>query len=114
MLSLDNSSFALPIDAEGGIGNDKVELVSGKLIIRESIAKLHVVGIAVVDHGVGHSDTHGEGIQLLSEGLYRSIAVQLLQALFHAGEHLAGTHGHIVHRTVDAIFVGNGVIVGQQ
>ena len=67
-----------------------------------------------MDHGISHSDTHGKRIQFLAEGLHRSVFVQLLQTFFHTGKHLACAHGHIVYGAVNAVIIGDGIIIRQQ
>lgn len=85
-------------------------MISVKLIVVQRVAKLHIVGIAPTDQHVGLGDTKGEGVQLLAKAGDIRIGIQLFQPLLHAGEHLAGAHGHVVDRLGDAILV-EGVLV---
>ena len=114
MLCLHRSGLPLPVNAEGGIGDTVVKLVAVELIVVQGVAELHVVGIAPTDQHVGLGDAKGEGVQLLAKTGDIRIGIQLLQPLLHAGEHLAGAHGHVVDRLSDAIPVEGVLVTGHQ
>ena len=96
----------LPVDAEGRVGDDVLEGESGELIFRQSITEPHIVGVAAPDHHVRLGDGKGGGVELLPEAGHLNVAVQLVDALFHAAEHLAGAHGHIVNGHAAGVEVG--------
>lgn len=98
----------LPVDAEGRVGDDVLEGESGELIFRQSITEPHIVGIAAPDHHVCLGDGKGGGVELLPEAGYLNVAVQLVDALLHAAQHLAGAHGHIVNGHAAGVEVGFG------
>ena len=95
-----------PVDAEGRVGDDVLEGESGKLIFRQSVTEPHIVGVAALDHHVCLGNGKGGGIELLPEAGRLNVAVQLVDALFHAAQHLAGAHGHIVNGHAAGIEVG--------
>lgn len=96
----------LPVDAEGRVGDDVLEGEPGKLILGQGITEPHIVGVAAADHHVRLGDGKGGGVELLPEAGHFNVAVQLVDALFHAAEHLAGAHGHIVNGHAAGIEVG--------
>ena len=98
----------LPVDAEGRVGDDVLEGESGELIFRQSITEPHIVGVAAPDHHVRLGDGKGGGVELLPEAGYLNVAVQLVDALLHAAQHLAGAHGHIVNGHAAGVEVGFG------
>ena len=98
----------LPVDAEGRVGDDVLEGEPGELILGQSIAEPHIVGVAAADHHVRLGDGKGGGVELLPEAGHLNVAVQLVDALFHAAEHLAGAHGHIVNGHAAGVEVGFG------
>lgn len=98
----------LPVDAEGRVGDDVLEGESGKLILRQSITEPHIVGVAAPDHHVCLGDGKGGGVELLPEAGHLNVAVQLVDAFFHAAQHLAGAHGHIVNGHAAGVKVGFG------
>ena len=98
----------LPVDAEGRVGDDVLEGEPGELILRQSIAEPHIVGVAAADHHVRLGDGKGGGVELLPEAGHLNVAVQLVDALLHAAEHLAGAHGHIVNGHAAGVEVGFG------
>ena len=51
-------------------------------------------------------DGKGGGVELLPEAGHLNVAVQLVDALLHAAQHLAGAHGHIVNGHAAGIEVG--------
>ena len=71
----------------GGVGNHEIEFITGEFVIGQRVTELHIVRITVMNKRIRHCHTHGEWVDLLAEGLHRSVAVQLLQPLLHAGEH---------------------------
>lgn len=97
-----------PVDAKGWVGDDVLEGESGELVFRQSVAEPHVVGVAAADHHVGLGDGEGGRVELLPEAGHFDVAVQLVYALFHAAEHLAGTHRHIVDGHAAGVEVGFG------
>ena len=98
----------LPVDAEGRVGDDVLEGEPGKLIFRQSITEPHIVGVAAADHHVRLGDGKGGGVELLPEAGHLNVAVQLVDALLHAAQHLAGAHGHIVNGHAAGVEVGFG------
>ena len=104
----------LPIDAERRVGDDVIELVLRELIVVQGVAELHVVRIAAANQHVGFGDAVGEGVQLLPERGDDRIRIQLMQPFFHAGEHLTGSHGHVVNRFVDSLAGSGSSIPGHQ
>lgn len=110
VLHLHRRGLPFPVDAEGGIGDAVVELVAIELVVVQGVAKLHIVRVTPTDQHVRLGDAEGEGVQLLAETGNIRVGVQLLQPLLHAGEHLAGAHGHVVDRLGDALPV-EGVLV---
>ena len=96
----------LPVNAEGRVGDDVLEGEPGELILRQSITEPHIVGVAAPDHHVRLGDGKGGGVELLPEAGHLNVAVQLVDALFHAAEHLAGSHRHIVNGHAAGIEVG--------
>ena len=98
----------LPVDAEGRVGDDVLEGESGELILRQSITEPHIVRVAAADHHVRLGDGKGGGVELLPEAGHLNVAVQFVDALFHAAEHLAGAHGHIVNGHAAGVEVGFG------
>ena len=59
-----------------------------------------------LEHHVRLGDGKGGGVELLPEAGYLNVAVQLVDALLHAAQHLAGSHGHIVNGHAAGIEVG--------
>ena len=110
MLCLHRSGLPLPVNPEGRVGDAVVKLVAVEFIVVQGVAELHVVGIAPTDQHVRLGNAEGEWVQLLAETGDIRVGVQLLQPLFHAGEHLAGAHGHVVDRLGDALPV-EGVLI---
>ena len=100
--------LSLPVNAEGRVGDDVLEGESGKLIFRQSITEPHIVGVAAPDHHVCLGNGKGGRVELLPEAGHLNVAVQLVDALLHAAEHLAGAHGHIVNGHAAGIEVGFG------
>lgn len=100
--------FPFPVDAEGRVGDDVLEGEAGELILRQSIAEPHIVGVAAADHHVRLGDGKSGGVELLPEAGHLNVAVQLVDALLHAAEHLAGAHGHIVNGHAAGVEVGFG------
>ena len=98
----------LPVDAEGRVGDNVLEGEPGELILRQSITEPHIVGVAAPDHHVRLGDGKGGGVELLPKAGHLNVAVQLMDALFHAAEHLAGSHGHIVNGHAAGVKVGFG------
>lgn len=98
----------LPVDAEGRVGDDVLEGEPGELIFRKGIAEPHIVRVAAPDHHVRLGDGKGGGVELLPEAGHLNVTVQLVDALFHAAQHLAGSHGHIVNGHAAGIEVGFG------
>ena len=98
----------LPVDAEGRVGDDVLEGETGELILRQSITEPHIVGVAAPDHHVRLGDGKGGGVELLPEAGHLNVAVQLVDALLHAAQHLAGAHGHIVNGHAAGVKVGFG------
>ena len=98
----------LPVDAEGRVGDDVLEGEPGELILRQGVTEPHIVGVAAPDHHVRLGDGKGGGIELLPEAGHLNVAVQLVDALFHAAQHLAGAHGHIVNGHAAGVKVGFG------
>ena len=98
----------LPVDAEGRVGDDVLEGESGELIFRQSITEPHIVGVAAPDHHVRLGDGKGGGIELLPKAGHLNVAVQLVDALLHAAQHLAGSHGHIVNGHAAGVEIGFG------
>lgn len=96
----------LPVNAEGRVGDDVLEGESGELILRQSITEPHIVGVAAPDHHVRLGDSKGGGVELLPEAGHLNVAVQLVDALLHAAQHLAGAHGHIVNGHAAGVQVG--------
>ena len=47
-----HGGFALPVDTKGRIGNHEVKLIAGKFIIGQGVAKLHIVRVTTVNHGI--------------------------------------------------------------
>ena len=109
-LGLHGLLLPLPVDAEGRVGDDVLEGEAGELVLGQGITEPHVVGVAAADHHVGLGDGEGGGVELLPEAGHFDVAVQLVDALLHAAEHLAGAHGHIVDGHAAGVEVG----VGQQ
>ena len=108
---LDGFLLPLPVDAEGRVRNAVLEGIAGELIVGEGIAETHIVRIPAADHHIGLGDGEGAGVELLAEAGDLDVAVQVVDALLHTGEHLAGAHGHIV----DGDVAGMGQIrVGEQ
>ena len=97
-----------PVNAEGRVGDDVLEGESGELILRQSVTKPHIVGVAAPDHHVRLGDGKGGGVELLPEAGHLNVAVQLVDALLHAAEHLAGAHSHIVNGHTTGVEVGFG------
>ena len=97
-----------PVDAEGRVGDDVLEGESGKLILRQGVTEPHIVGVAAPDHHVRLGDGEGGGVELLPEAGHLNVVVQLMDALFHAAEHLAGSHGHIVNGHAAGVEIGFG------
>ena len=104
----------LPGNAEWWIGNDIVELIAAEFIIRKCIAKLHIVRITPTNQHVCFGNTESERVELLTENIHVCLAVQRFEAFFHAGQHLTGTHGHIVDSFADAIFFKGIPVPGHQ
>ena len=102
VLGLHRLLLPLPVDAERRVGDDVLEGVAGELILGQGVTEAHVVGIATPDHHVRLGNGEGGGVELLPEAGDADLRVQLMDALLHAGEHLAGAHGHVVHGDVAA------------
>ena len=113
MLRFHLRCFPLPIDTKRRIGNDEVKGHILKLIITESITKLHIVGITATDEHVGFGNTKGERIDFLPVTDKISSLIQSRKAFLHAGQHLAGAHRHIVDG-VNASFLCHAHSVGEQ
>ena len=106
MLFLHIRSFALPVDTEGRIGDAVVESVSSEFVIVQRISKLHIVGISTADEHIRLCDTEGERVDFLTVADDLCLGIQSLNPFFHAGEHLACTHGHVVHGFCGCFRVG--------
>lgn len=89
--------LAFPVDAEGRIGDAVVEGVSRELIVIQRVSELHIVGIASTDEHIRLGDSEGKRIDLLTVADDLRFGVQCLNPFFHAGEHLACAHSHVVH-----------------
>ena len=111
VLGLHGLLLPLPVDAEGRVGDDVLEGVAGELILGQGIAEAHVVGISAADHHVCLGNGEGGGVEFLPEAGDFHIGVQIVNALLHAGKHLARAHGHIIDRDVARF---RQVGVGQQ
>lgn len=92
--------LALPVDAERRVGDNVAEGIVGEFVIAERIAKPHVVGIAAANHHVRLGNGEGGGVELLPEAGDLHFRVQVMNALLHAGKHLARAHRHVVDRDV--------------
>ena len=88
--------FALPVDTEGRIGNDVVELIAGKGIVTQSVAILHAGCIAAFDEHISLCDSISFGVELLTKAGQSSILADILQALGQTTKHLGSAHSHIV------------------
>ena len=107
-------SFAFPVDAEGRIGYDVVEVVSGELVVVERVTEFHVLRVAAAYQHIRLGDTVSKGVQLLSEGRNHRFGIQLVQALLHTGQHLARAHRHVVDGLVHAARRGGTAVAGYQ
>ena len=103
-LRLHRLLLPLPVDAKGRVADAVLEGVAGKLVVGKGVAKPHVVRVAAADHHVRLGDGKGGRVELLAETADGHVGVQLVDALLHAGEHLAGAHGHVYK---DAVFDTN-------
>ena len=110
-LRLHRLLLPLPVDAKGRVADAVLEGVAGELVVGQGVAEPHVVRVAAANHHVRLGDGEGRGVELLAEAADGHVGVQLVDALLHAGEHLAGAHGHVVHG--DVARVGQ-VRVGEQ
>ena len=88
--------FTLPVNSEWRIADNILEGVAAELIVRQGVTKSHVVRITTTDHHIRFGNCESGGIELLSKTGNFNILVQIVDTLLHAGQHLAGAHGHIV------------------
>ena len=86
----------LPVDAEGRIGDAILEGEALELVVGQGVAEPHVVGVSAADHHVGLGNGEGGGVELLAEAGDLDVGIQIVDTFLHAGEHLAGAHGHVV------------------
>lgn len=100
--------LTLPVDAKRRVGDDVLEGVAGELVLREGVAEPHIVRVAAANHHVGLGNGKGGRVELLPEAGHLNVAVQLVDALLHAAEHLAGAHGHVVDGHAAGVEVGFG------
>ena len=110
MLRLHRRGLPLPVNPERRVGNTVIELIAVELVIVQGVTKLHIVRVTPTDQHIRLSNAEGEGVQFLAKAGNIRIGVQLLQPLLHAGEHLAGAHGHVIDRLGDTLTV-EGVLV---
>ena len=68
-----------------------------ELVIGERVAEPHIVGVATADEHIGLRDGVGRRVDLLTEADDVTLVVQVTDTFLHTGEHLGGTHRHIVH-----------------
>ncbi len=94
----------LPLDAEGRIGEQVVELVRVRC---PSCVKLlpntMFVGVLALDQHVALQIGVGLGVEFLAEDLQLGVGVQLAQVLLGHGEHAARPAGRVVERADDAL-----------
>ena len=94
-LRLHRLLLPLPVDAKGRVADAVLEGVAGKLVVGKGVAKPHVVRVAAADHHVGLGDGERGGVELLPEAGDFHLTIKVVDALFHAGKHLARPHCHI-------------------
>ena len=95
--SLHSLLLTLPVNPEGRVGNDVAEGVVREFVFAEGVTKTHIVRIAAADHHVRLGNGEGGRVELLAEAGDLHLRIDIVNALFHAAEHLTGAHGHVVN-----------------
>ena len=90
--------LAFPVNTEGRVGDDIIELVAAERIIAQGVAVFHARSVAALDEHICLSDGVGFGIELLPEAGQSGIAAHILQPLGQAAQHLRSAHCHIIGR----------------
>ena len=96
-LLLHGGLFVFPLPAEGGIGEDIVKGLPGKLVIGEGVAVLDEVGVVALDEHIRLADGEGLVVDLLPEGHQLRGGVELVEVFLRHGEHAAGAAGGVVN-----------------
>ena len=106
--------LTLPVDAERRIRYAVVEPIPLEPVVIQRVAELHVVRLAAADQHVRLGYAERERIDLLTETGHVGIGVKLSQTFFHAGQHLACAHGHVVHGLHNAVAAEGVTVAGNQ
>ena len=114
MFCLHFGGLSLPVDTEGRVRYFVVEGIAVEFVVAECVSELHIVRVSAANQHIRLGDAKGKGVQLLTEAGDIRIGIQLLQALLHAGEHLAGPHRHVVDRLGDTVAAECVLITGNQ
>lgn len=88
--------FALPVDAEGRVGDDIVEGMPGELVVVQGVAVFHAAGVAALDEHVSLGDGIRLRVELLPEAGQVGVGRNVMQPLRQAAQHLAGAHRHVI------------------
>ena len=86
-----------PVDTERRIRNDIVELIPLELVIAKRITQTHIVGITAFDKHIGLGNTVYLRIKFLTVACNFCFRIYLTEPFVKAGQHLAGSHCHIVY-----------------
>ena len=94
-LLLHGGLFVFPLPTEGGIGEDIVKGLPGKLVVGEGVAVLDEVGVVALDEHIRLADGEGLVVDLLPEGHQLRGGVELVEIFLRHGEHAAGAAGRV-------------------
>jgi hypothetical protein len=79
MFALDHVGLRLPLDAEGRVRQQAIELLARQAVLGEAVAELDVLGILPLDHHVRAADRESLVVVVLPENLQPEKAVPPLR-----------------------------------